>query len=145
MSGLLPRVFGALLAASLLALLGCADSKAKSEASRFARLVDAVRSAPNDFKRTPFDQLRAFACSAPDVCAARKACVDAFEHHVRGIELTAELRKRMASGNIADLPEQDRQTLGRKLLEANIELDQGREMQPTCDQLVTDMRIRRRL
>ena len=135
----------ALILSWLLPLLGCADSKGKSEASQLARLVDSVRAAPNDQKRAPFDQLRAFNCTAPDVCAARKACLESFEHHVRGIELTSELQKRVSASKPGALSDEERQDLGRKLLEANIELDQGKELQPTCDQLVTDMRIQRRI
>jgi hypothetical protein len=130
---------------ALLPLLGCADNKEKSEASAVLRLIDAVRMAPNELKREPFERLSATPCTAADVCAARKACVEAFSHHVRSTELTSELQQSLAGDAGRRLTEEERTSLGRKLLEANLELEQGRELQPTCDQRASDLRFRRKL
>jgi len=143
-SALLPvRVSIAALGVAAALLTGCPDS-GKAEASSLVRIVDDLRSAPNDAKRAPLDRLRAAPCTAPDVCAVRDACVDAFSHHVRATDMTAEIRKRMEPGP-APLSGPDREDLARKLLEANIELEQGKELMAACDSRTTDLRIRRKL
>lgn len=133
----------ALLVVHTLLLTGCPDSS-RAEASSLLRLVDDLRSAPNDAKRVPLDRLRAAPCTAAEVCAVRDACADAFSHHVRATDITAEIRMRMEPGP-APLSGADRDDLTRKLLEANIELEQGQELMAACDSRVTDLRIKRKL
>ncbi len=133
----------AVAVACALASIGCGD-KTKAESASLLRLVDDLRLASNAAKREPLERLRATPCTAPELCAVRDACVDAWSHHVRANELSAEIRKRIEPGP-APLSAPDREDLARKLLEANIELEQGKELMATCDSRVADLRIKRKL
>jgi hypothetical protein len=131
----------ACLCLALSVLLGCADGKAKSEAAGILRQVDAMRMAPNDAKRHPFEQLRALPCGGQDRCDARDLCTAAFDHHLRGIELSAEVERALKAGIDPD----HRQDVARKLLEANVENEQGQQAMPACEKAVADLRIKYRL
>lgn len=63
---------------------------------QLVRIVTELRLAPNDQKRPPLERLRSFSCTVPKVCAAKSACLDAFDHHVRGIELGHRLRANLS-------------------------------------------------
>ena len=126
-------------------LIGCADSHQKAEAASVLRLIDTIRMAPVGAKRHPLDQLRSSSCSAADVCAARDACLSAFSHQVRASQLTSEIQSALRSAGDAALPEQEREPLAHKLVEANVENEQGRLLMPDCERAVTNLRIRRKL
>jgi hypothetical protein len=126
---------------AFLVLLGCADGKAKSEAAAILRQVDALRMVANDAKRQPFEQLRALPCSGPDRCEARDHCTASFSHHLRGLELSAQVERALKAG----IPQDRRDEIARMLLEANVENEQGQQAMPACERAVADLRIKYRL
>ena len=123
-----------------LSMGGCTQNSEKSEASTLIRLVTELRMADNARKRAPLDRLQAMSCSAPSICETRDACVRAFKHHVRGVELGAQLRSGL--GSDAAAPPQDPEAL---LLEMNVEVEEGRKLMPDCEQRVASLRSRHRL
>ncbi len=131
------------LVALLAALFGCADPRPKAEAAALAHCVDQLRLADNDHKNQPLANLRSLGCTVPDVCAARDACVDAYAHHVRGIELGHTIKKALDqdadSGTDAGPSGPALQQL---LLEMNIEIEEGNQRMPLCDQRVTELLLR---
>lgn len=121
----------------------CAKNVEKRETAILVRTVTALRAADNAHKTAPLEQLRSMPCSAPAVCQARDACIEAFEHHVRGVQLGARLRNELAQHDAASPPAaHDTAAL---LLEMNVEVEEGRKLMPDCEQRVASLRIRHRL
>lgn len=135
-------VFAACLA---LRLVACNENSEKGEAANIVRVVTDLRMADNDQKQGPLDQLRTLPCKSKEVCGTRDACVQAFDHHVRGLQLGARLR-RMLGSDASAVPEagidDDAAAL---LLEMNLEVEEGRKAMPTCEQRVASLRRRHRL
>jgi tetratricopeptide (TPR) repeat protein len=74
-----------------LCLLGCtaSDGPARSEASQLSHAIDSLRNADNTAKPPHLQGLRDTACSVPEVCAVRSACVAGYELHLRGLSALA--------------------------------------------------------
>lgn len=73
-----------------------ASSNEQLETLQLVRVVTELRLAPNDQKRPPLERLRSLSCTASKVCAAKSACLDAFDHHVQGVEIGHRLRAILA-------------------------------------------------
>jgi len=126
-----------------LPLGGCHENSEKGEAANLVRVITDLRMADNDHKQAPLDQLRALPCTADDVCEARNLCVQAFDHHVKGLRLGARLRKRLGDAGSAEAgPDEDATAL---LLEMNLEVEEGRKAMPDCEQRVASLRRKHRL
>jgi hypothetical protein len=135
-----PRFQVTIVAAVLLACVAsCGRDSSKKEASALVRVVTDLRMADNERKRSPLEQLRAMTCHDPEVCKVRDACVQAFDHHVRGVELGARLRQHLDRD--AGTPE-ERAAL---LLEMNLEVEDGQKAMPFCEQGVADLRRKHKL
>jgi hypothetical protein len=129
-----PAVVGII---ALLAACSCRGDPARDQASTLVRLVNDLREAPNPAKRGPLDRLKSMTCSFPDVCEAQAACVDAFQHHVHGIELGAQLHAVDASA-----PDQDESAgLAMRLLEMNLEIEEGKARMPLCEEKMAALRV----
>ncbi len=125
------------LAIALLLACSCRGDPAKDQAAALVRLVSDLRDAPNAAKRGPLDRLQAMTCSFSDVCEAQAACVDAYKHHVHGIEIGAHLHDVDASA-----PGQDESTgLTMRLLEMNLEIEEGKSRMPLCEEKMAALRV----
>lgn len=118
-------------------LTACSDNTEKSESATLLRVVSDLQQADNDRKRPQLERLRAVPCTKPEVCKARDACVDAFEHHVRGVELGQSLRVQLDAGG-----DRDPAAL---LLEMNVEVEAGRAAMPSCETGVASLRRKHKL
>jgi hypothetical protein len=123
-------------------LLGCTEGRDREEAASLVRVLDELRAAPNEAKRAPLERLRALVCHAGDAREARAACLDAFDHHVRGVELGARLRAAVDAGVTDAAGSED---LSRMILQMNVEIEEARERMPACEGAVASIRIRRKL
>jgi hypothetical protein len=105
-------------------------------------VLEQLRNAPNDHKDGPLANLRACPCSTPEVCEARDACIDAFGHHVLGVQLGQKIRAALdGPSDGAANP----QRLQQQLLEMNVEIEEGQERMPLCDQRALQLRLRHKL
>lgn len=137
-AGRLRALSGVLVCLGLSLACSCRGDPARDEAATLVRLVTDLREAPNPAKRGPLDRLQAMKCSFPDVCEARAACADAFQHHVRGVELGARMHERPD----ASAPDQDdSSTLTMRLLEMNIEIEEGNQRMPLCEEKMAGIRV----
>ncbi len=123
----------------LVCVASCDRDSGRSEASALVRIVTDLRMADNERKRDPLEQLRRLTCQDRQVRTVRDACVQAFDHHVRGVELGARLRQTLDRD--AGTPE-ERAAL---LLEMNLEVEDGKKTMPLCEQGVADLRRQHRL
>jgi hypothetical protein len=133
--------------AACLAILftACNEKYEKDEAANVVRVVTNLRMADNDHKQGPLDQLRTLPCKSKEVCEARDACVQAFDHHVRGLQLGARLRRKLGSDASAGPEAGAEDDATALLLEMNLEVEEGRKAMPTCEQRVASLRRRHRL
>jgi hypothetical protein len=125
---------------AILVVVSCKGDPARDEAANLVRLVSDLRDAPNHAKRAPLDRLASMPCSFPDVCAARDACIDAFRHHVRGMELGASLHASL-DGSAPDAGTHDSTALGIRLLEMNVEIEEANARMPLCDEKIASLRV----
>ena len=116
--------------------VSCNPSPGADDAVSFVRALTELRMASNEQKRGPLEQLRGVFCVNVDVCEARDACVDAYEHHVRGVESGVTLRNRLD----ADLGFGQTDAMSALLLEMNIEIEEGKRLMPLCEQRVSAIR-----
>ncbi len=129
---------------AILAVVSCKGDPARDEAANLVRLVSDLRDAPNHAKRDPLDRLTSMPCSFPDVCAARDACIEAFRHHVRGMELGASLYAAL-DGSIPDAAMHDSTNLGMRLLEMNVEVEEAKARMPRCEESIASLRVAHRV
>lgn len=88
-----PVVFGVIALSA-----GCGkDDRARVEAGRVLRALEVVRSAPNENKRRPADELATTPCSSPVVCGARDSCAEAYQHLARGTEAALRVKNELDS------------------------------------------------
>lgn len=57
----------------------------RREAERVVYAVETLRSAPNDAKPPQLKALENAGCNEPDVCELKRACVDAYQVHLRAL------------------------------------------------------------
>lgn len=123
------------------AACGGAEREAKAEADRVLRAVARLREAPNEAKAELLPELSRLSCKDAEVCEALKVCTAAYERHVRAIETTARVKRRLdADAGPADAPE-----LAALLGEAERELGQSRAMADRCAELEGALRRRFKL
>jgi hypothetical protein len=136
---------GPAAAALVLALAapGC-SGQAKREVSALAAALDAYRAAPEGPATTQrADDVARTACSDPQVCDARTACVAAITPTLRALALKDEVTRRLgdlqAHRLAPDAPEA--QALPAKLDEASRLLQEGRAGMTACEKKVNDLRL----
>jgi hypothetical protein len=123
------------------AAFSCTPTQGKEEAANVVRVVTDLRMADNENKRSPLEHLRSLPCKTTEVCETRNACVEAFEHHVRGVELGARLKNRLTQDASPVRPDDD----AALLLEMNLEVEEGRKAMPLCEQKVAALRRQHKL
>jgi len=105
--------------------------------------------ADNSSKRAPLEQLRGLSFNNDRIPAdegvalgeTRDACVSAFDHHVRGVEIGTDLRSRMAG----DAASESLESKAAMLLEMNMEIEEGKRLMPLCDERVSVLRKHHRI
>ena len=68
------------------------EQAAREQAERVSRAIDALVAADARARAAPLAALGATACTLPDVCAARQACLDAFTPQVQAAARQQEAR-----------------------------------------------------
>jgi hypothetical protein len=134
----------ALLGALVIACAACDDAP-RRETSALLAAVDRYVRADNGAKATRAEAVAAVACTAPDVCAAKQACLAAIGPTVRALTLKDDVAARVAAleashgaadaAATADLPG--------KLDEAERLLKEGHEKMGGCETALADLRLRR--
>jgi hypothetical protein len=117
------------------------DSRDRSDAGHVLRALEAVRSAPNEYKRRPADELAQVPCGSPIVCGARDNCAEAYQHLVRGTE--AALRVKNALDHLeADpvLAESKKPELAAELERADREIGGAKDSLQRCEEAASLMR-----
>jgi len=134
-----------LLAQALLVacVSGCQQQKARNETAVLLTNLDQLRTATNERKREPLEKLKSSTCTDTDVCLAKEACAQAFEHHVRSVELGSRLKTSLDS-NPSPSPS-EREAMRASLLEANIEIEEGQRAMPDCESRIAELRLKHRL
>ena len=132
------------MAAVLVSLSSCSHDPARDQASPLVRVVTELRMAPNEAKRAPLERLRGLPCTHEDICAAKNSCVEAFDHHVRGIELGLSLRASLDGGSPRPSSSASGE-LSALLLEMNVEVEEGRRRMTDCDERMAALRRKHRL
>src|SRR2546428_2451366 len=64
----------------------------RSEAAHVLRALEVVRSAPNEGKKRPVDELAHEPCNSPIVCGAHDRCAEAYQHLARGTEAALRVK-----------------------------------------------------
>jgi hypothetical protein len=127
------------------ALLAGCESARDREAASLATAVERFRQADNLERPQRVEPVKAVACTAPEVCAAKAACLKGIEPTVKALALKAEVERGLAdlkSGTLApDSPEAA--AMPKKLDEAEALLKEGKAAMDRCDQALGDLRLRR--
>ena len=125
---------GSLIALALLA--GCGrDQARREEAFRVVEHVDALIMVDRRDKAAALERLKGVPCTLPDVCEARRACVEAFVPLVEASALQMEAR--------ALLDQQSPELTARvdeKLSEAEKKQNAARKLQDGCISATTRLR-----
>ena len=98
------RLFAGATVAFACLLLACASKKeadARQSAARVARAMEVLRGAPNPAKAAALRELAKVPCESPEACAARDACVDAYNTHVEALALTQAAKLQASQGEAA--------------------------------------------
>jgi hypothetical protein len=103
----------------------------RSEAARLSHAIDALRSADNAAKAPHLRGLRETACSEPDVCAVRSACVAGYELHVGALAALA--------GAQATLVDAGPEAAARVLDQAKGDLERARALTERCAEAQGEM------
>ena len=101
----------------------------RGEAASVARAVEALRQAPNAEKAPFLKALKAAPCDAEDVCALKKACVDAYVLEQAALDAVSAVRARTRT---ADGLNSDAVDL---LANAERDLGRSRELTKACADL----------
>jgi hypothetical protein len=124
-------------------MASCAGN-ARRESASLADAVDQYRHAENAAKASHRQAVLQVACTDPEVCAAKKACLAAIDPTTRALELKDEVAHRLADIEAKrvtpDAPEAE--VLPAKLDEAERLLREGRAKMSDCDARLLDLRAR---
>jgi hypothetical protein len=127
---------------ALVGLAGCSGS-AKRESASLLAAMDLYERADNASKGVQAQAFAGVACSAPQVCDAKRACLAAITPTARALALKDEVSARIddlqAKRLSPDAPEA--QGLPAKLDLATKLLNEGREKMPDCEKKLADLRI----
>lgn len=121
--------------------LACGQEQARrEEAARVVDAIDALIMADRKARQPLLDRLRVTPCTLPEVCEARRACVDAFTPAVEAARLQGEARA-LLDQQSPDLAAQ----VDGKLTEAERLQEQARKLQDGCIGATTHLRQAHRL
>jgi hypothetical protein len=130
-----------------LACLACAPAgcgnPARREALALASAVDQYRRADNAGKSERAEAVLAVACTDPEVCAVKQACLAAISPTVRALSLKDEVAARLADLEAHRLaPDASEATaLPGKLDEAEQALKDGHAKMEDCEKGLADLRM----
>lgn len=122
-------------------LAGCSHDK--EEAGALIRLVELYRAAPDDQKEKPAADIKAFACTAQDVCDARDECQQMAEPTAAALKTRAEAHRIIdQAGSDAGANVEDLAGLPDRLDAASQLLDLGHEHLVPCQDKLTGLRVK---
>jgi hypothetical protein len=131
---------------SALALVGslAACSSAKPQAASLVASVEMFHRASNEERPQRADALASVVCSDPEVCDAKKLCVEAATATATALRLKHEAETTLAEVEAGKRERQDPSVaaLPAKLDEATVLLKRGRDAMPACDQKILVLRER---
>lgn len=87
------RAAWALSALLLVACHGEAEQAHRTEAGRITHAVENLRNAPNAKKAPYLTSLERTPCSVPDLCALKRACVDAYRRQLDALGAVRAVKK----------------------------------------------------
>ncbi len=89
------------------------------------------------------DAIAAVPCSAPEVCAAKEACVASARPTAEGVALKAQVEAALAELHAGKLTQEEAASRGlaQKLDQASQLLDEGHAKLSACDAKVTALRL----
>jgi hypothetical protein len=119
--------------------IGC-DNTARRESDALLAAVDQYRRAENPAKAERAQAVLAVACTAPDVCAARDACLAAINPTVRALTLKDEVAATLADIE-AHRGSPDASDLPGKLDDAESSLKSGHAKMGGCEKALADLRL----
>jgi hypothetical protein len=128
--------------ASLLAATGCASDKPAASALMVA--VERFHRASNEERPDRADELALLACEDVEVCAAKKACVDATKATAEALRLKRAAESTLAEVEAGKATRSDPAVSG---LPATLErashlLEEGHAAMPVCDRKILGLRQR---
>jgi hypothetical protein len=137
-------VFDPTPAIVLAACFAACASPAKREASALTDAVDRYRRANSASSASQVAAVAGVSCTEPQVCDAKRVCVEAIDPTVRALSLKDEVERRLADIEAArlapDSPEA--QELPVKLDLATHLLRDGRAKMDDCDKRLTELQVR---
>jgi hypothetical protein len=127
---------------SILAAAGCASDK--PAASALVVAVDRFHRASNDERPDRADELAALACEDAEVCAAKKACVDATKATAEALRLKHTAESTLADLEVGKVVRADPAVTGlpAMLERASHLLEEGQKAMPACDRKILGLRQR---
>ena len=128
---------------TIFALSACTNG-ARREAASLASAVERYRHAENIQKPAEAVTIARVACSDPDVCDAKNACLAMSEPTSRGLALKAEVEQGLKDLEAKRItPEsQAAHALAQKLEDSSRLLEKGRAALPACDEKVLALRLK---
>jgi hypothetical protein len=135
-------VVAVLAVAGVLALLACSGS-VKRETALLVAAVDRYERADDASKGTQLQAVAAVACSAAQVCDAKRACLAAMDPTAQALALKEEVAARIEDLQNKRLSQDspEAQALPGKLDLAAKLLKEGRAKMPACERKLADLRI----
>jgi hypothetical protein len=136
-----------LLALCCVAGIEACGSGAAREAASLVSAVDQYRRLEGSSKEAQAKAVSDVACSDPQVCDAKQACVAAIGPTTHALALKDEVTARLADlqANRLAPTAPEAQALPDKLDEAERLLREGRDNMVGCEKKLTDLRVRFRL
>lgn len=125
--------------------LSACESARDREAASLTTAVERFRQADNAERSQRVEPVKAVACTAPEVCAAKATCLKGIEPTVKALALKAEVEQGLAdlkSGKVAP-GSPEAAAMPKKLDDAEALLKEGKAGMERCDQALGDLRLRR--
>jgi hypothetical protein len=137
-------VFSSRLPVFLFVLFSCAEGTARREARSLVDTVERFRRAENDQKPAMAAVVSGVACTDAEVCAAKKACVEAIDPTARALALKDEVARALDDLAAKKLDPRDTraQALPQKLDDAERLLNEGRAKMPACEQKIAELKVK---
>jgi hypothetical protein len=128
----------------LLAGLALSCDSGKREAMSLIAAVDRYRQAPMASKAAPEDVLEKLACTDPEVCAAREACLASARPTIRGVALKKQVESALDDLQAGRVTKDQVAAMGlaQKLDDASSAIGEGQGNLPACDARVTALRLK---
>jgi hypothetical protein len=113
----------------------------RSQAAKVLRALEVVRSAPNEAKRRPVDELAHEPCSSPIVCGARDRCAEAYQHLARGTEAALRVKSELDKlENQPPIGAEKMAELSSELDRADTEINGAKDSLRQCEEAASLMR-----